>query len=296
MSKIIVPDELSYIDQDILPNRCVSLIAGPSNSGKTTLLVQLAMAWLKGEPFLGRHATYGRDLGDFFYVVGDRGETQTRQKLRQLGALGTIKYAILGEKAEPDDFYKCIPDNTRIVAIDAAERLVDGTNINNPDSVIRMLLKARGVAERREMGITMLVGSPKMKKGEEYLHARERIAGAGVWGRFSSTVMSIVMPDPNSQDADTNRSLSIEPKGHTSIKYELALTDRGFEIADPAAANKRLQLIGQLTPAQWYTRQQILELGNKMQLSASSVDRALAMNIKNNILIKGDHGQYQLKA
>lgn len=288
------PKRRAYlIDEWLHPGR-VHVIAGPSDVGKTSLLFDMMAAWQNRQPWLG-HATHGQETGNFYYIIGDRGDDESQETMERLDVNGQFKYCVVGGKeALPSDFYNKAPADARIIAIDAAERLVEGGKLISWEAVSNALLDAREYAERRKAAIILLVGSPKMKRNEEYLHGRENILGSSAWGRFSSTVFNIFFGDVTSIN-DSVRRIQIRPKNFPKREYILTLGANGFEMPlDAAEMSFRGQLLQAMTAGIWFTRKQLLDVAAKFEQSPSTLDKTLKDFSKKGIC-EHQYGKYRQK-
>lgn len=280
-----------YYVEDCLPSGTVHLLAGASGAGKTTILFQLAQSWHDGDEFLG-HKTFGQSQGKFFYVIGDHGQSEADEHMSRMGVKGKFGYSVVSkEDSTVHDYYEC-PKDTRILAIDGAEALIEAANINNFDSVRKMLIHAREFAERQNCAVLLIAGSPKMKKGEEYLYGRERVVGSIAWGRYSSTVMNLIINDP-SQLNDPQRTLFIYPRHHRPMEHSLTMGDRGFTVPlTPDETITRVLITANVLPGRWLTRQQLSLIASQGGSKEATLDRVLAGMIREGKLIRNDEGKF----
>lgn len=288
-----IPKRFYLIDK-VLPSGTVHLLAGPSGAGKTTLIFEMARAWQENEPFLG-FQTKGSDEGSFYYVFGDHSEDEALEHMTRLGLQGTIKYRAEGRAdAAPQDFYQC-PKDTRILVIDGAERLVEAANLNSFDAVSKALIRTREFAESRNIAVILIVGSPKMKKGEEYLYGRERVCGSIAWGRFSSTVMNCTMGDPSVVD-DPSRTLFIYPRHHKPSQHSLTIGSNGFTKAIPPDVSLcRTLIMSSMPVGQLFERRQLSLLAQQSGLNEKVLDQALKGLMSEGLVLQDPNGKYSQK-
>lgn len=284
------PQKRLYYVENCLPSGTVHLLAGASGAGKTTLLFQLAQSWANHEDFLGR-ATYGQEKGQFFYVMGDHGEAEGDEHMDRMGVKGKFGYSVVSRMdAAPHDFYEC-PKDTRILAIDGAECLVEAANLNSFDLVRKALIHAREFAEKRELAVIFIVGSPKMKKGEEYLYGRERVIGSVAWGRFSSSIFNLVIADPSQVD-DPQRTLFIYPRHHKPSQHRLVMGDNGFAAPpDPAEALIRTMVLANIIPGVLYERRQLSLVAASAGITEATLDKVIADLVRGKQLMINSEGK-----
>lgn len=287
---MINPKRLYYID-DCLPSGTVHILAGPSGAGKTTLLFHLVKAWQRSQPFLGKD-TRGAEDGVFYYVMGDHGPEEANEHMERLGVAGLFKFSALATKdATPADFYKC-PKNTKILAIDGAECLVEGANLNSFGAVRDALIQARTFAEEHDLAVIFLVGTPKMKEGESYIWGRENVLGSSAWARFASTIFSLSIDSPGNIN-DPRRTLSVFPRHRKIFRRPLVLGDTGFVTApDPNEAMIKSVLMGAVLPGQWLTRMDLTKIAAGNKVTEATLDAALADMLGAGILIKNAEGKF----
>jgi hypothetical protein len=311
-TSILAPEEeqFDYVVDQILPLGRVSIIAGVSGVGKTTLLMQLLRCWSNGEPFLG-YETRFREGALALYVVGDRPAKEVRETMQRLKLpVGEhFQYKVLNRLTDlKENFYEC-PPNTKILVIDCAERLVENTRLSDQHAVLCTMLEAQKFAEERDITVIFLVGSPKQKKGQEYLNARESITGTGLWGRLASTVFSMAKTNP--RDTNSLRELVITPVNHPEVKMNLRLVDgvlvpdaqvAAVEAADATDTVQTMNLLGlfgaegfaPLLHGAEYTRGEIANVAmSKLGISDTTVDRSLKKLLEQKLLEKPSYGKYR---
>jgi AAA domain len=81
-------EELPWLEENLLPSRGFSLLAGKPKAGKSTFARCLALAVARGECFLGRATTKGPVL----YLALEEKRSEVRNHFREMGAKGDEYY------------------------------------------------------------------------------------------------------------------------------------------------------------------------------------------------------------
>jgi RecA/RadA recombinase len=298
-----------YLIEGVLPSGRVNVLVGPSGSGKTTLILQWVEAWLAGEPILGQR-TYRPLLhitancaggiagkgcqdanhwsaGRILYLAADRGKTDTEETLdRVLGRDSPLKCrpidfewrSVLESQYDTKSFIReAVSGSTvKILIIEGAATLVEGGRLSDNGVVAPFLKELSQIADECKIAIILVLHAPKTKKGEEYKNPRDRILGAVAWSAYSSTVL-VLSQDKADEIGNRNRTLVVLPRNHPSLEYHLAMTREGrlAEVATPGTpmSMSRVTLLTTLEPGKWYPRKEVLEIGEGLGLSQSTVDR-----------------------
>jgi hypothetical protein len=211
----------------------VSLIAGPSGTGKTTWAYQFLMAQQSKVPFYG-HETFGRS---FITLGADRGEnahkrTMARMHLRTESIpfkpvhidvfdfdavqviVNQIESIILSGSSCPE-----------IVFVEGLDMMV--TKVSDIACVSSFLKHLQIVASHFHVALIGSVGSPKNKEGSGYTATRDNILGSVAWGRNSETVALFQFPKKKNKG---RRELTVELRNGPREEFTLQFVDGLLEI------------------------------------------------------------------
>jgi RecA-family ATPase len=83
-------EEIAWIVEGLLPSGGFSLMVAKPKVGKSTLARQLALAVIRGEPFLGRQTIKGAVL----YIALEEKRGEVRKHFRLMGAVGTKELGV----------------------------------------------------------------------------------------------------------------------------------------------------------------------------------------------------------
>lgn len=284
---IIQPDRKLYYVDEWLPAKRLSLLAGSSAAGKTTLLFQMFEAWLNRERFLGQ-ATMGQDKGSVYYVSLDHEKDEVEELLDRAGIDRKLfNWRALGDEPLNPLDVMTIPKGTAIFAIDGGEMMLKACKHSDFDTVQTLIRDLKVKTKESDCATILLLGSPKLKKNEEYMMGRERVLGSSAWGRLVSTVFNIGITNPGAAVGDTRRTLFVYPRHTPACQVELDFTPSGRLVTlAQATANKedRLKFLQELQSGQKYTRKQMLEIGARYMLSPSTVDKTLGELVAQKVL------------
>ena len=98
--------------------------------------------------------------------------------------------------------------------------------------------------------------------------------------------------DAPDQIDDTHRTLIVLPRNHKPAKYHFEMTDRGrlVEVPDQLTVTKRLALLTAMTPGVWYRMKDLVEMGEKLEISKRSVIRYKQSFVERGSVVQNDNG------
>lgn len=171
----------------------VSLIGAPSGGSKTTLMYQMLLAQNKHVEFLG-HETFGLP----FVVMGvDRGEDDHKETMERMGfSLDAIPFVPLPSKIFDTAMAQVIangieeqPAGLKLVYLEGVDMMV--TQASDIVTVSSFMHDLQQIAQHFRIAIIASGGSPKIKKGNEYVLSRDNFFGSVGWGRTASTMLQM---------------------------------------------------------------------------------------------------------
>lgn len=306
------PQKYEYLIEEILPLGRVSLIVGPSGAGKTTMMLSWAESWLAGEPILGQatrrplvhtkqHCQSFQESkvcnqpkhfkpGTVLYIAADRGPKDTEETMDRVlkpgslllqGKEGGFEWrSVLKHQSEGIEHLLDVAhcrSTVKILVIEGAASLLPGGHVSDNGEVANFLKSLNDCAEKNNTAILLALHSPKTKRGEEYKNPRDRILGAISWGAYSSTVC-VLSEDRPDDVKNHDRTLLVLPRNYPPREYHFTMTEQGrlAEIPTPETIRSRSALIEALTPGEWYSRSQLLQIGNELAISPSTLNRHIS--------------------
>ena len=212
------------------PRGDVHLVGGPSGGSKTTFMVGLLEAQLKGEDFLG-HSTNGLP---YLIVMADRGP---------FAHIRTANRMHFDPNAIPIGF---IPSVTGLAAVKEIQRVIEeqpirpavvfvegcdmlAENASKMEMVVPFLDGLQRLAAHYHISIIGSVGSPKQRIGEGYASKRDSIFGTVAWSRKTETVM--VLQYLAGDDTDSRRTIAVLLRNGPAEKYDLKMEDGRLVVA-----------------------------------------------------------------
>ena len=186
----------------------VMILSGPSKSGKTYLLVELAVAVATGKEWLGRQCAKGRVL----YIDG---ETERASALHRFSTVASTMgadpdavhdgIALCSLRGETDDLQKLVPeivemakdDELALLIIDPAYLFMEGDENSAGD--VRGFCKAL-IRIAEELGCSVVFAHHHSKGAKGDVAGEDRMSGSGVFARFPDAVVDLVKLVPSDGD------------------------------------------------------------------------------------------------
>jgi hypothetical protein len=206
-----------------VPRGDVSAIAAPSGGGKTTVVIDAFRVQKTGGKVFG-HPTHGYD---YLILLADRGLDANKRTFKRMGidpdsipiatVLGMGQEALLDIKAKAEGCTIIPP----ALFIEGCDLLV--CNPNDPELVSAFLSELGKLAHHYHIGCLISLGSPKTKVKEGYIAKRDKILGAGAWGRKVETV--ILLEYLAGDDMADDRVMSVLPRNAKPESFHLIFKD-----------------------------------------------------------------------
>jgi hypothetical protein len=207
-----------------------SIISGPSQGGKTTLVYQMLLNQLNGVQFFG-HQTYGRS---FLAMGADRGEDAHKRTMERMHlAHVKIPFEPLLMTVWDIDAAQAIVDKIeskeflpQVIFIEGIDMLVSkGTEMKE---VTRFAHQLYEIASWFHVAVIGSTGAPKAREGQGYAATRDNIFGSSGWGRVAETVALIQFP--KGDDTSKERKLTVTLRNAPTEKFTLAFVDGCLEV------------------------------------------------------------------
>jgi hypothetical protein len=269
------------------PRGSVSLIAGSSGAGKTTLTVDMLVQQRTGNSYLGHK---GAGL-DYLLLFADRGARSNNETLERMGLSSVSPHiehlpfcwgadAVAGILRHIEA-QQTIPG---VVFVEGADLLVE--NPNETPSVAGFLRGLQQVAEHYNIAIILSVGAPKMKgKDETYSLLRDRVYGSVAWGRTCDTIATLSIPGDGT---GSRRSLDIQHRNAAAERFELEFCNGLLVLAVAKPEIDPLTLWA--NEKEWWSKADAIE-GLKNEMAKSTVYRRVdAMLAANKVESKWENG------
>jgi hypothetical protein len=201
------------------PRSSVSLIGGPSGVGKTRWFIPALVAQSKGQPIHG-HATFGLP---YLVLVADRGGFSLEATLDSLNLTDDVRKNVVGLPYANDtlainqirEAIEAHSEMPAVVFIEGADIMV--SKQNDMSSVAAFLAALGEIAAYYHIAIIGSVGSPKLKKGEDFKSNRDSLFGSAVWGRMTETIVKI-----SADEESGKRKLLVMPRNGADEPFNMA--------------------------------------------------------------------------
>lgn len=297
---------MADIIRDILPEHEVSILAGASGAGKTTLIMHLLKGLLEGGPVLGHDCQTGLRIG---YIAADR-TWKSYQKTAELVSLDLSKIktrALVDDPAIDLARFEKSP-------IDELERLV-GTLLPCDLVVVDPLVVFLGVdTNKYHLNAARLIRLNKMclankvtllgthhatkaRSDYSFKRAQDRISGTSALLGFTSTQLFLAAPEETGREDGLSEFHVISHHAPAKVVLLRRGSNGVFELAgeeslQPKPLDERLMeiLSNHHEPV---TRREIVASLDGFA-SRAAVDRLLASFVSSGLIEKTDYGLYHL--
>jgi hypothetical protein len=292
-----------HLIDNLLPEREVHLLAGPSGAGKPTWLTTFLHSWSKGESVFG-HKSHP---AEYLYISLDRSYASVLRTLDRLG-LAHDQFPFYDPpdnitSATPlikiiEDAKKKHPEARLFVVEGIATRVPDGKP-NDYKIVADFLLSLRKTAEKLDITILGVAHTTKTKGEDRYENPRQRIAGSVAWGGFSETIIILEPKDPGDVSPDAPRELMLLPRNWKEQVFEYAFVD-GLLVEKRSVKTTNYQTMQLFladikgnpnTGTKLFTPTEAME---KTGLSKSSFYAEVVKFLGQRVIEKLDHGTYRI--
>ena len=292
-----------FLIEGLMPAREVSLIAGPSGVGKTTLLVQV-MEWFRaGGLVFGRQA----HPAPLVYVTCDRSQASFKRSLdRHQIAHDAFPWEVerkittVGEKGDRMKgilkWMNSKHPEARLLCLDGMGSLVPEGKISDYSIVAEFLKSAQFHCECYDITVLGTVHATKVKEHENYPNPRQRILGSVAWAAYTDLIVVIDPQDPDDPDSQT-RLVSVLPRDDQEFTLKLE-NRRGVlvpfeEVVDESYFSVLEQEVAKFEPVRVLQTSEIIKLGEGRGIAPVTVKRWLSRATDKGVLERVAHGQYR---
>lgn len=287
----------SDLVQSLLPTHEVSIIAGASGAGKTSITMQLLSAIQHHKPFFGLATTPNIRVG---YIAADRGGDSLEHWSKIMDVdLSQIKIRSLIK----DDDINLSKFETRPMALllDLIRDMMPldlliidplivffGTDTKSYTTNAKCLIQLNRVAHQHKVTILGIHHAVKARTDFGFKRPQDRISGTGAFLGYSSTQIFLDTPEESGLPHHTLHIIS-----HTAPGMELRLRRNAsavFELITDEET-KVAQLILGAVPINGTaaTNEIVATLGN---VPRRTIELYLTKLLKEGLLVKPSHGRY----
>lgn len=241
------------------PRGRVSIVAGSSGAGKTSLVVDLLEAQSRCDRVFGH---LGAGL-PFLLVFADRGQLANEETLERLGLLDRnmpiahieVTWGAAAVKSIQDEI-EVQPHLPAVVFIEGADMLVEDPN---KAQIVSPFLKAlQALAAHYHIAIILSVGAPKSKPKEQHSLKRDRVFGSQMWPRMSDTIVTLSQVGDGTGD---EREMDVQHRNARSEHFKLRFVDGRLR---EAAQTHDIDVLEMWVSAvDWFTRQECVDAMTK---------------------------------
>lgn len=264
----------------------ITIVAGASYSGKTTLIIPMLIDQWRGETIFGHVSARLQPL----VIWADRGKLSNEETLLRMNLTPDslpIEYiSLCMDDLAVDNIKKAIEKQSplpQVVFVEGADALL--SQPSDSACVARFIGSIQRIAEYYHMAFILSIGSPKMKAKDNYVSITDTGFGSEKWTRMTDCFMKVTSPGDGSSD---RRTLYVKPRNHRAVEFELEFNGDGSrlvqrqEVVDPAPETKiktpkekLLEMEDWALRREWFTRKDAAELGSK-----SAINRTVIKLIK----------------
>jgi len=297
------PDNESFTEPaDFIVDRlfrrgAISLIGGPTYVGKTTLLFQIIRDWMAGRPVFG-HESHPASC---CYMSTIHTAQHAKDVMNRVGA--EVEVLSTTSSVSPRTFESICQE-----AIHAVPKLnvlfLDGIqpictkNQNDPSAVADTISEINRALF--QYNLTLVASGCSSKPKDHYASSRDRFAGAYSWLQGSSTFVSIDYVNPDNP-SDARRTITIQSKSGLADRLHYKFSTQGILIpvlngsTDPLLRFEDFDaVLFSNEPGAVLTTQDIVDVGEVLGLSRSTVNRRLIDLIDAGLVSKAKWGSYRI--
>lgn len=213
-----------FLIETILPSGEVSLLGGPSGSGKSRWLFDTLLDWEASRPVLG----FRSYPVPWIYIASDRTVKSVQRTWVSMGIdPERITYVPSWNNSMGIDEIMDVVDKSpaRLVVIESFGSFVPARMPAGKD-VKAFLGRMSNWCQRHDKTILGVVESPKLKPNEKYENPRQRISGVAAWGHFSETIF-LIEPEDVTDGSNINRIMNICPRNAPTKTINLRFNENG---------------------------------------------------------------------
>jgi AAA domain len=303
--------EREWLIQDILPQREIHFVAGPSGAGKTTWLFQMLGDWSRGLPVFGK-TSYPVPVA---YISCDRSLDTTQRTIeRATRGIGLdlpifcanhMKLKLHGGKSVENLHRivrtKCEQEGLpprRLLIYDGFASLCPDGKISDYNTVSTWLGDLADYCRDMDLTIIGLVHSTKTKKGEEFANPRQKILGSVAFAGFSETVFCVEPKSPEDPN-DSRRYLYVLPRNSKEQRFLMAFDDAGrlVERSEGGSGEEGMDFVLEsfLTPGREFGTREFVAWAIRKNVPERTAERYLVRAVDRGEVRKLSQGKYRAR-
>lgn len=294
---------MTELIDSILPAEEVSILAGASGAGKTTLIMQLLAALQANAPVWGHVGRPNLRLG---YIAADR----TWKSYQKTAALASLDLASIQVRALVDDPAINLKDFERS-PIDELERLVGtmlpvdlivvdplvvflGVDTNKYHLNAARLIRLNRMCQANKVTLLGTHHATKARSDYSFKRPQDRISGTSALLGFTSTQLFLASPEETGRSDNCYEWHVISH--HAPAKVLLLTREHGsFEfVGEESSGPQSLtdRMLGLFFKEQAPMSRQDVQTFLKPYASRATIDRLLAGSVESKVLMRDKYGSY----
>lgn len=290
------------IIESILPEKEVSILAGASGAGKTTLIMQALAAMQKGQEVFGHRCPADLRIG---YIAADR-SWRSYQRTAEMSSLDLSK---IGVRALIDDPAINL-NNFEKSPLDELERLIGsllpldlvvvdplvvflGVDTNKYHLSAARLIRLNKLCLANDITILGTHHATKARSDYSFKRAQDRISGTSALLGFTSSQLFLAAPEETGRDDGFYEWHVISHHAPPKVLL-LSRKDGVFRLEREEVANQPLPLDEQLLNLLQNGPLKREDILASLPGSRATIDRLLASSVAARVIEKGQYGHYGL--
>jgi hypothetical protein len=214
----------------IFPLGDVHAIVGSSGAGKSTWAYDMLLNQRNGAPVANR-PTFERD---FLVVLRDRSSNSFERTLDRMGITADeLPHRILTPEQATQHPAQVLADlwtqrqGVQVILIEGLDLWAAG-DIKNMSAITSLLTPLQDFTKQKHVALLATLGSPKLKKGEEYHVTRDLIIGSTAWARMMDDLLHV------SEEEETGiRHMVMLSRNDKRQTWESRFVDGTLETIEP---------------------------------------------------------------
>lgn len=294
----------------IIPFGTITLLAGPSQLGKTAMIASWCVRWRDGKTICGRPTTQPTSMG---VIVADRKQASHKAWFEKAGWPDIPMYSFRDDPSTKwDDFL--VRQRLRgllirgldklaaqgigagsLIIVDPLSPFIAGNLMDYKQSLVGVAQLDQICAERRItiMGIVHM-SKQKGDTKDQYRRPQDRILGSAALGGFTDTQMYMIGPEDTDDDT---YELGWIPHNAPQAAFRFVRDDAGLFIPAPPTMG-HADLVDAITQTMEYTQEirtqeLVSHLMSTTGASKRAVERAITQCVNEGKIQRKSHGVFQ---
>lgn len=292
-----------FIVDRILPHNVIHLLFGPISEENTTLLLQIAQDWSRGDDVFG-HRSYP---APFMFVACEQAIEPLERDLVRVGLDPDVvpHISLVGRTRGEDRNVESAlllarqrRSEVRVLFLDGIYSLCRG-HINDYCQTSNFLNDVGALCAKEGITILASATSAKSKNGEGYALPRERLHGSGAWASMTHTKI-LLEPAYPSRPSDLRRHVTVMPRGMRLMNFSYRFAESGpyvLELTPSLVYENTLDgWLSQKDSGESMTTQEFLVLARQLGVSEATLYRWIRKHVELGNLTLAKRGVYVVGA